>query len=143
MKVKFYEKEKIGKNKLKFVVIISQHKNKWIMVRHKKRSTWEIPGGHIEKNEEIENAAKRELYEETGALEFDLIPISIYSVCRYGESESFGQLYYAKVKEIGELPESEIGEIKLFEELPSNLTYPTIQTKIFKTYSKLLLKEKF
>ena len=46
-------------------------------MRHKDRSTFEIPGGHIEDGEDYISCAKRELYEETGAKEFDLHFIDI------------------------------------------------------------------
>ena len=40
--------------------------------------TWEIPGGHIEPGESPEEAARRELFEETGAAEFTIRPIFDY-----------------------------------------------------------------
>jgi len=39
----------------------------WLMVLNKKRG-WELPGGKIEEGEKIDEAALRELYEETGLL---------------------------------------------------------------------------
>lgn len=39
--------------------------NKIVLVEHKNRG-WELPGGHIEVGESIQEALKRELYEEAG-----------------------------------------------------------------------------
>lgn len=131
LKVNSYDIENVEDNKLNFAVISARYKDKWIFVRHKKRTTWEIPGGHREEGENIKDTAARELYEETGGIEFKLYPICIYSVDRDGE-ESFGQLFYAEVELLGDLPDLEIGEVQLFDDIPENLTYPLIQPFLFK-----------
>lgn len=100
IKVNFYELNSIEDSKLAFAVIMSKFKDKWIYVKHKERSTWEIPGGHRENNESIIETASRELFEETGANKFKLTPVCIYAVARDEEknyTESFGQLFYAKL----------------------------------------------
>lgn len=63
--VNFYEE--IKDELLKFAVIIARTKEGFIFCKHKKRDTWEIPGGHREPGEIIIDTARRELYEETGA----------------------------------------------------------------------------
>lgn len=130
LKVNFYDIHEVADEKLKFAVIVSKYNGQWVFARHKDRNTWEIPGGHREENEEILSAAKRELYEETGAIDFDIKPICIYAVQR-GEIETFGALFYAEIYEMDVLPELEIEEIKIFDEIPYNLTYPFIQVDLF------------
>ncbi|QUH21226.1 NUDIX hydrolase [Alkaliphilus sp. B6464] len=141
VRVKFYDLYTIEDSKLKFAVIMSRFKDKWIFVKHKDRLTWEIPGGHREKNEDINFAASRELKEETGAKEFNIIPICIYSVYKDGV-ESFEQLFYANITYLDKLPNYEISEINLFDTNPENLTYPLIQPHLFKKgeefYEKLI-----
>src|SRR5450759_6005185 len=67
-------------SKLTYSVISAKFDEKWIFVRHNKRLTWEIAGGHIEEGESSFKAAGRELMEETGAIKFNLVCIATYSV---------------------------------------------------------------
>ena len=78
MEVKFYEQ--VPDHQLKFAVIIAKAHGKWVFCRHRQRDTYELPGGHREAEESILDAATRELREETGALDFSLIPVCAYSV---------------------------------------------------------------
>ena len=139
--VNFYDPLFIPDSKLTYSVISARYEAKWIFVRHQKRSTWEIAGGHIENGETSFEAAGRELFEETGALKFNLVCIATYSVTIDGET-GWGRLYLAEVSEIGPIPDiSEIAEIKLSDHLPENLTHPDIQPHLFnKTVEFLNLK---
>jgi len=130
--VKFYDPLFVPDSKLTYSVISAKLEGKWIFVRHQKRSTWEIAGGHIEKGETSFEAAGRELAEETGALRFNLDCVATYSVTIDGET-GWGRLYLADVFEIGPVPDfSEIAEITLSDHLPENLTHPDIQPHLFK-----------
>ena len=131
IKVQFYEDNTIDDNKLEFAVILAKYQNKWIYCKHKERDTWEIPGGHREKNEEILNTAKRELKEETGAQNFTIIPIAIYSVT-VNNKTNYGELFYSEVKEMSQNLEYEIEKIQLFDDIPDKLTYPEIQPYLYK-----------
>ena len=113
-----------------YVVIIAKYQGKWVLCRHKKRETWETAGGHIESGETPLDAAKRELFEETGATSFDIKPIFDYWA---GDETSWanGMVFYAEIKELNDLPESEMEKIEYFETLPSNLTYKDITPKLF------------
>lgn len=133
VEVNFYED--IDDKLLKFAVIISRTNGRWVLCKHKERNTYEVPGGHREKNETILETAKRELNEETGAVDFSLIPICVYSVkgkTRVNENvgdETFGMLYYADIKSFEEI-HSEIEKIIITDSLDVNWTYPLIQPKL-------------
>lgn len=141
MEVKFYEN--IDDHLLKFAVIISIADGKWVFCKHKERNTYEIPGGHREDNETILETAKREFYEETGAMEYEITPVCVYSVTgknRVNEQgeETFGMLYYADVKQFEEELHSEMERIEFFDELPEDWTYPLIQPLLIKEFLRRL-----
>lgn len=138
IKVSFHD---YNNQNIRFVVIASRYKGKWIFAKHRLRDSLEIPGGHVEKGEHFYEASKRELMEETGATSFEIEEVACYSVLRnFAEELSFGMLYFAEVFELGEI-NSEIERIELLDEIPENLTYPYIQPALFNRVLEYL-KEK-
>ena len=122
MKVNFYDT--VDDKLLKFSVIISKHDGKWVLCKHKERNTYEIPGGHREPNETIYETAMRELSEETGALQFDIAPICVYSVTgktrvnQTGE-ETYGMLFFADIQTFESVLHSEMENVFFFDTLPT------------------------
>jgi len=127
-KVQFYDQA--DDQKLKFAVIVTKTNGHWVFCKHRERNTLEVPGGHRKPGEDILATAKRELYEETGAIKFNIEPVCIYSVTTSGDfdgQETFGMLFYADVKAFEEKLHSEIERIVIQDELPAAWTYPEIQ----------------
>ena len=127
--VRFYdEADDAG---LRFAVIVTQMEDgRWVFCKHRERDTLEVPGGHREPGEDILACAKRELYEETGATDFSIRPVCVYSVTapwNFDGRETFGMLYYAKVKTFEKELHSEIERIVIRDDLPESWTYPDIQ----------------
>lgn len=138
--VNFYEQVEDGL--LKFAVIISKTEGKWVFCKHKERDTYEVPGGHRETGETILETAKRELREETGAIDFDIKPVCVYSVkgkTRVNENiddESFGMLFVADIISFEKELHSEIERIVITDQLVDNWTYPLIQPKLLEEAEK-------
>ena len=144
IKVQFYDQ--IDDAKLRFTVIITKTGNHWVFCKHKKRETLEIPGGHREPGEDIMTTAKRELYEETGATDYSIRPVCVYSVtapCNFDGLETFGMLFYAEVKVFEQELHSEIERIVIQDELPTSWTYPEIQPYLLKEFQKRISADKY
>ncbi len=133
LEVKFYEQ--VADELLKFAVIISKTNGKWVFCKHKERNTYEVPGGHREENENILETAKRELKEETGALDFNISPICVYSVTGKNKvnetgEETYGMLFFADIKTFENELHSEMEKVFITDTLVENWTYPLIQPKL-------------
>lgn len=116
----------------KYVVILSEYQGKILLSRHKRRSTWETQGGHIEAGETPLDAAKRELYEESGALDYSIEPLCDYWAGVEGTDDwATGVVFHAVIHSLGQMPESEMAEISCFDQLPNELTYPAITPVLF------------
>ena len=109
---------------IEFVVIFTRYQGKWVYSWHKHRKSYEHPGGHVEPGETPLHAAKRELYEETGIKDCRMIPLWDYEyIYEDGQGRNNGRVFYAEVFSLGELPESEMDRIELFDTVPENYTY--------------------
>jgi 8-oxo-dGTP pyrophosphatase MutT (NUDIX family) len=110
-----------------FVVIFAKYQDRWLYSRHKSRDTWETAGGHIEPGESPIQAARRELYEETGAIDCEISPVFDYST-----DSGNGQVFFAKVHRLDSLPvESEMAEVRKLDSMPDKMTYSQILPMLY------------
>ena len=113
----------------KYVVIFCRYQGQWMFCRHKERTTIETAGGHIEPGETPLDAAKRELWEETGAKKAEVTPLFDY-VAEDKKGGSSGVVFLAEIETLGELPpQFEMAERRFFDRLPDDpgiWTYPVI-----------------
>ena len=131
--VKLYDLGYCDEKEYTRVVCVSKYKDDYVFSYNSKRGGWEIPGGHIEEGETWIDAAKREMYEETGATKIKLKPVCVYKISTYG------LLCYCEILEINELPkEYEMEKIIFSKNLPDNLTFPDAYKVYFDTVNKYL-----
>ena len=121
----------------KYVVVCANYRGQWLLSRHRARDTWETQGGHIEPGETALEAARRELYEESGVQDAEVIPVCDY--CGFTDTRSAnGVVFLAVVNALGTLPESEMAEVRLFDQLPDNLTYPNVSPRLYREAANVL-----
>lgn len=94
------------------------------------------PGGSVEIDEKVEDAAKRELYEETGLIAEELHLLGVYSgkemhnIYPNGDEVSNVDIVYVCRKYSGELKrqESEVEDLRFFsiEDMPMNIFKPNV-----------------
>jgi 8-oxo-dGTP diphosphatase len=82
------------------VLIACRFYDQWLLTKHKLRG-WEFPGGKRENGETLEEAAIREVSEETGAVLNKLVFIGEYEVLR-GQDSFVKAIFYGEVKELNE-----------------------------------------
>lgn len=122
-----------------YVWMIVKYKEKFVLSWHRKSKKWDNVGGHVEENENPLAAAKRELFEETGAVDFDNIPICDFKAFREdGIFNNNGRTYFVIAREFSNLPEgSEMDKIGFFDEIPEDFRYDGSRKEMTDSFKRI------
>lgn len=138
--VNFHNEAVIPGVKFLYSVVAARYNGRWIFVRHHDSETWELPAGHIEPGETPYEAACRELEEETGATDYVIDKVSVYSVTTREETR-YGVLFLAEIYGMEDFyDKSEVQEILISETVPEPMTYPEIQPRFFEEVFRYIRK---
>ena len=107
-------------------IVATNSENEVLLVRHTYVSGWHLPGGGLERGETFEDAARKELLEETGFEPLDAIELkSIHYNTKASPRDHVALYICFGVREVTAFaPNHEIAEIGFFDltALPSEIT---------------------
>lgn len=145
-------RKKIGHDPLMICgasTIVLNEKDEVLMQRRTDDGTWGYPGGSVELYEPVEEAAKRELFEEVGVIADDLELLGVFSgerlrhVYPNGDQASIVDIVFVCRKYHGDLTcqEGEVEQIGFFplKELPQPVS-PTCMPAFEKMHEMLYRK---
>ena len=105
---------------IRFVVSLAHQRNQILFCKWCDDEIWMLPSGQVEPGETIEEAAHRELLEETGAT-LKNIEALCYIHCFMFNLEYWGVAYLGEIKRLGRPSDlDEVNEAALFSCLPEN-----------------------
>ena len=139
MKLTFNPKNTHNDKDIHFVIITANYNysDQWIFVKKNGSDSWELPAGHKEDGETVFQTANRELFEETGAKEYNIEVLTDYTLITK-DTVGVGRVFLAIVNKLGPLPDSEIEEVVIKNYFPKPHTYKNIQKEILEYAKKHL-----
>ena len=115
-------------------IIVEDTEGRILLQKRRDNHCWGYPGGSVELDEIVEEAAKRELYEETGLIANDIELFGVFSgkdihyIYPNGDEVSNVDIVFICKNYSGKLikQEEEVEELKFFyvEEMPNEISPP-------------------
>lgn len=112
---------------MRTVYAIAFDGDRFLMVWHKRRNGWEMPGGHVEEGETSEQAAMREFVEEAG------YEIEVVATRDIGSCDVCAARLGKKVTDDCEM------ESRLFDSLPDELSFDRSEYEMTVPWSRAQL----
>ncbi|WP_054703778.1 RNA deprotection pyrophosphohydrolase [Bacillus sp. JCM 19041] len=104
------------------VLVLTRFNREWVLTSHQERG-YEFPGGKVEAGEQAEEAAAREVWEETGGITNHLVYIGQYQVTLNSGKTFWKTIFAAELEDIKDRKSyEETNGPVLFQELPVAIT---------------------
>lgn len=96
--------------------MIAQYSGTFLLVYNRLKTCWELPGGYVDQSETAQEAAERELLEETGQRALSSRPLGLLEVVTETRGENLlGALFYCNIEVLQSFaPNEEIAELALW-----------------------------
>lgn len=92
---------------------------------------WTLPAGYLENGETVSDGARRETYEEAGAVVKDLVPYGLYNICYVNQ---IYLMFRGRLSDLNFKPGPESMDVRLFtpDQIPWNdLAFPVIGKTLY------------
>lgn len=101
------------------ILVVKQHRGPFA-------GAWLLPGGNVERNERVEDAARRELLEETGYRAGDLRPVAVYEVRSAPPGGFHFLVHMFRAGEVDGTPRAEAGGAMRWEDPREIEAHPSL-----------------
>ena len=101
------------------ILVVRQHSGPFA-------GAWLLPGGNVERNERVEDAARRELLEETGYRTVDLRLVALYEVRSVPPARFHFLVHMFRAGEVDGIPQAEAGGAMRWEDPRTIDAHPSL-----------------
>lgn len=129
MSVRFFDLD--SKQPITKFYIVSRYQNQWVFCKYRGFNSHDIPHGQCEFNETIKEAAAREIFEDTGAIVYNMKPLCAFEVIE-NDFNLKAVLFYAEIEKLNQLSSFKIEQVIKTDAFPDFAREESFQAALLK-----------